>query len=137
MSKSDTDSPLEKLLVPEELDEEFLFQFLDPYLNLNRDTGEFVFSDKFTQAGPRERVVVGLLAHIARYELGFEQHKWIEVVRLGKQVGVTHERTHQELDSLTDYGISLAGGRTVSLNYDQFQKVKTLCESIEQGTSPD
>lgn len=61
---------LAKLIVTEkELDEYLLYELLKDYITIEGPTGEFIFSEKYSELKSREQIVVLLLAQRARVRL--------------------------------------------------------------------
>jgi len=67
-------SPLEELLVSKsELDENLLKDVLKPFIKIENETGEYIFTPKFSDLTLRQKIIVILLGQKAKVRLNLTQ----------------------------------------------------------------
>lgn len=97
---------LEDLLVDEEqLNRELLADTVSEYVKIGKDSGDLIPEEKYTELTSKKKVVVGLLAQKARFELELVDEEWLAPAEISEMTGVKTGTMYPSVRDLADQGV--------------------------------
>jgi hypothetical protein len=98
---------LDDLLVDEEeINEEILFETLNPYLKIGQQSGQIVFEKEFNDLSSKKKVLIALLGIRAMYELDKREEYKIGPKELSNITEIPEGTIYPKLRELDEDGIS-------------------------------
>jgi|GEM_PF-1954186 len=100
-------STFDDLLVDEEeVNEEILTETVINYVQIGEQSGNLVPKSAYDDLTAREKIVVALLAHRARFGLDMVEGEWIKPGAISSMTGVKKNTVYPAVRDLADEGIA-------------------------------
>lgn len=97
----------EDLLVDEEeVNEELLTETVIDYVQIGEQSGELIPKPAYDDLTAKEKIVVALLAHRARFGLDMVEDEWIKPGAIASMTGVKKGTVYPTVRDLADDGIA-------------------------------
>jgi len=103
---SDSDNLLSSLVVDEDTaDQEVLAAILRPYLRIGGDSGRLIFEPEYEELKSKERVLLVLVAQLAKVVLGQEESAWLPPSKISKKGGIKKGTVDPTVRNLYEDGL--------------------------------